>query len=210
MVPSTVVVALALFVHRKMRGTAFARTSFFMPYVLSVTVTSIIWIWLLENQYGLVNLGLAKLGISFIPWLTTREWVMVSIAMTSVWSTAGFFMVILLSGLQDIPAELYDAAHVDGASGWQRVWYVTLPLLRPVLSYVLTMQTIFAMKEFSRMYLMTSGGPAGSSLSIMYHLWRTSFQRFQMGYGAALALLLFAVILVVTIIQRRLFRETAY
>ena len=211
-IPTTVVVALglALFVNRRLPGYGLARTSFFLPYVLSVTVISIIWVWLLDTRYGIVNLALARLGIPNIPWLTTRQWVMTSIGLTSVWSTAGFFMVILLGGLQDIPEELYDAARVDGARGWQEFWFVTLPLLRPVLSWVLTMQTIGALREFNRMYIMTRGGPAGSSSSIMYLLWTNSFQRYNMGYGSAIAILLFGVVLLLTIMQRRLFPETAY
>jgi multiple sugar transport system permease protein len=210
-VPLTVIAALllALYVNRRLLGYGLARTVFFAPTVLSVTVISFIWIWILETRFGILNIYLAQIGIPNIPWLTNPRWVLVSIALTSIWWSAGFFMVILLAGLQGIPGELYDAAYVDGAAGWQTTWYVTLPLLRPALSLVITISIIDAMRVFSQMFLMTSGGPAGSSLSVIYLIYDRAFTSYQLGYGAALSLLLFVVILVVTIIQLRVFREMA-
>jgi multiple sugar transport system permease protein len=210
-VPLTIVTALvlALYVNRRLLGYGLARTIFFAPTVLSVTVISFIWIWILETRFGILNIYLSQLGIPNIPWLTNPRWVLVSIALTSVWWSAGFFMVILLAGLQGIPGELYDAAYVDGAAGWQTTWYVTLPLLRPALSLVITLSLIDAMRVFSQMFLMTRGGPAGSSLSAIYLIYDRAFSSYQLGYGAALSLMLFAVILVITIVQLRIFRELA-
>lgn len=210
-VPLTVLAALALaiYVNQRLLGYGLARTIFFAPTVLSVTVTAFVWIWILETRFGILNLYLSRVGIPNIPWLTNPSWVLVSIAITSIWWSAGFFMVILLAGLQNIPGELYDAAYVDGAAKWQSTWHITLPLLRPALSLVVTLSIIDAMRVFSQMYLMTQGGPAGASLSVIYLIYDRAFTSYQLGYGAALSLLLFAVILVVTIIQLRLFRELA-
>ena len=210
-VPLTVLAALALaiYVNQRLPGYGLARTIFFAPTVLSVTVTAFVWIWILETRFGILNLYLSRVGIPNIPWLTNPSWVLVSIAITSIWWSAGFFMVILLAGLQNIPGELYDAAYVDGAAKWQSTWHITLPLLRPALSLVVTLSIIDAMRVFSQMYLMTQGGPAGASLSVIYLIYDRAFTSYQLGYGAALSLLLFAVILVVTLIQLRLFRELA-
>jgi len=209
-VPATVLTALmmALFVNQRLPGSSFARTAFFAPTVLSITVTSIIWIWILDTRFGILNIYLGKLGIPQIPWLTNPRWVLPAIAITSVWANAGFYMVILLAALQDIPREVLEAAKVDGANAWQSNWFVTLPLLRPALSLTLTLEIIGALRVFGQMYLMTQGGPGGSSLSIIYLIYTKAFTSHQLGYGAALSLLHFGVILIVTLLQFRIFRKT--
>ena len=194
-VPLTVLAALslAIYVNQRFLGYGLARTVFFAPTVLSVTVTSFVWVWILETRFGILNVYLSRIGIPNIPWITNPRWVLVSIAITSIWWSAGFFMVILLAGLPEYFRELYDAAYVDGAARWQTIGYITLPLLRPALSLVVTLSIIDALRVFSQMYLMTQGGPAGASLSVIYLIYDRAFTSYQLGYGAALSLLLFAV-----------------
>jgi multiple sugar transport system permease protein len=210
-VPGTTLMALlmALFVNRRLLASSLARTIFFAPTVLAVTVISFIWIWILDTQFGILNVYLGKLGIPNIPWLTNPHWVMASISLTSIWWNTGFSMVILLAGLQNIPGDLYDAVYVDGATGGQAFWYLTLPLLMHSLSLVVTLALIDALRVFSQMYLMTQGGPAGASLSVIYLIYQKAFGLYQLGYGAALSLMLFAVIMAVTMIQLRIFRNLA-
>jgi multiple sugar transport system permease protein len=181
-----------------------------LPNVLSVTVMALVWVWILEAQFGLLNQYLAMLGIPKIPWLTNPSWVILSIAGATLWWSVGFHMVILLAGLQDIPPDLREAAEIDGASAVQILWRVTIPLLRPVLSLVITLQVIASLRVFSQIYLMTNGGPDGASASVVSYIFQVGFLTYQLGYGAAISMLLFVTILVATLIQRSLFREVAY
>jgi multiple sugar transport system permease protein len=201
--------ALALFVNLKLPGFAFARAAFYLPHVTSVTVMALIWVWILETNFGMLNQYLAMLGIAKVPWLTNPNWVILSIAGATLWWSVGFHMVILLAGLQDIPAELKEAAQLDGASGWQVLVGVTIPLLRPALSLVLTLEVIAALRVFGQIYLMTNGGPAGASASVVSYIFEVGFTRYQLGYGAAISMMLFVTILIVTVVHMRLFRESA-
>jgi multiple sugar transport system permease protein len=211
-VPSVTVAALflALFVNVRWVGYVFARAAFYLPNVLSVTVMALVWVWIFEAQFGLLNQYLAMLGIPKIPWLTNPSWVILSIAGATLWWSVGFHMVILLAGLQDIPPDLREAAEIDGASAVQILWRVTIPLLRPVLSLVITLQVIASLRVFSQIYLMTNGGPDGASASVVSYIFQVGFLTYQLGYGAAISMLLFVTILVATLIQRSLFREVAY
>jgi multiple sugar transport system permease protein len=211
-VPSVTVAALflALFVNVRWVGYVFARAAYYLPNVLSVTVMALVWVWILEAQFGLLNQYLAMLGIPKIPWLTNPSWVILSIAGATLWWSVGFHMVILLAGLQDIPPDLREAAEIDGASAVQILWRVTIPLLRPVLSLVITLQVIASLRVFSQIYLMTNGGPDGASASVVSYIFQVGFLTYQLGYGAAISMLLFVTILVATLIQRSLFREVAY
>ncbi|MBI2719085.1 MAG: sugar ABC transporter permease [Rhizobiales bacterium] len=208
-VPGVLVLGLAaaLYVHQRWPLSAFARVCFFSPYVVSATVIGLIWVWLLDTQFGLVNHYLGFLGISKVPWLTSTDWALYGVSITSIWWDMGLAFVLLLAALQDILADLYDAAEVDGATARQRLWYVTLPQLRPVISMVVTLQLISTMRIFSQVYVMTSGGPASSSTSVLYELFTTAIRNQKFGLAAAVSMMLFALILVVTLLSRRLIRE---
>lgn len=203
-----VALALALFVNMKLPAFAFARAAFYLPHVTSVTVMALVWVWILETNFGMLNFYLGFVGIPKIPWLTNPNWVILSIAGATLWWSVGFHMVILLAGLQEIPAELKEAAQIDGATGWQSLINVTIPLLRPALSLVLTLEVIAALRVFGQIYLMTNGGPAGASASVVAYVFEVGFVRYQLGYGAAISMVLFLTILLVTVAHMRIFRET--
>jgi multiple sugar transport system permease protein len=201
--------AFALFVNQRWPLSALARTVFFSPYVVSATVIGLIWVWILDTRFGIINQYLGALGIEPIPWLTSTEWSLSGVSIASIWWDLGLAFVLFLAGLQDVPQELYEAAEVDGASRWQRFWHVTLPHLRPVLSMVVTLQLISTMRIFSQVFVMTNGGPNGSSSSVIFYMYTTAVARTAMGYASAIAILLFAAILALTLVQRFILRERA-
>jgi multiple sugar transport system permease protein len=210
-VPCVTALALlfALFVNQRYPLSSLARTLFFAPNVVSATVIGLVWVWLLDTQYGLLNHYLSFLGIADVPWLTSTHWSLIGVSMASVWWDLGLAFVLLLAALQDIPREITEAATVDGANRFQRLRHVILPHLRPVLSMVVTLQLISTLRIFSQVYVMTNGGPAGSSSSPIYYMYNTAIVRFLFGYSSAIGLLLFALILVVTAVQRFVIRERA-
>ena len=208
-VPGTVIVALlmALWINREQWFSGPIRTAFFAPHVVAITVTAIIWIWIFEKETGLLNLALYGVGIPKQGWLTTSKWVIQSISLVTIWQAVGFHMVILLAGLKEIPAELGEAAVIDGASAWQAFWRITLPLLTPALGLVITLEIISAFRIFGQVYLMTGGGPGGHSATIVSYIYHEGFVRFRLGFAAALSLLLFLTILLFTLLRARLVRE---
>jgi multiple sugar transport system permease protein len=208
-VPSVTALGLvfALFVNMRYPLSGLARTLFFAPTVVSATVIGLVWVWLLDTQYGLVNYYLAFLGFDDIPWLTSTRWSLVGVSIASVWWDLGLAFVLFLAALQDIPGEIVDAARVDGANRWQRFTHVILPHLRPVISMVITLQLISTLRIFSQVYVMTNGGPASSSSSPIHYIYNLAIVRNLFGYAAAVSLLLFALILIITLIQRFLLKE---
>lgn len=197
----------AMYVHNRWPLSSFARVCFFSPYVVSATVIGLIWVWMFDTQFGIVNHYLGYIGIKNIPWLTSTNWSLYGVSITSIWWDMGLAFVLILAGLQDIPNDLYDAVEIDGATRYQRFRYVTLPMLRPVLSMVVTLQLIATMRIFSQVYVMTSGGPASSSTSVLYELYTVAIRNQKFGLAAAVSMILFAVILIVTLLSRRLIRE---
>jgi multiple sugar transport system permease protein len=177
--------------------------------VVSATVIGLVWVAVLDTQFGVLNHFLERLGVPEIPWLTSTRWSLVGVSMASIWWDLGLAFVLFLAALQDIPAELYEAALVDGASRRQQFQYVTLPQLRAVISMVVTLQMIATLRIFSQVFVMTNGGPAGSSASVIHYMFTTAIVQHLMGYASAISMLLFALILVITAVQRRLVRERA-
>ncbi|WP_119391467.1 carbohydrate ABC transporter permease [Taklimakanibacter lacteus] len=208
-VPCVTVLGLlfALFVNKRYPLSGLARTLFFAPTVVSATVIGLVWVWLLDTQFGLVNHYLSFFGIDNIPWLTSTRWSLVGVSIASVWWDLGLAFVLFLAALQDIPGEINDAAIVDGANRWQRFRYVILPHLRPVISMVVTLQLISTLRIFSQVYVMTNGGPASSSSSPIHYIYSMAIVRNLFGYASAIAILLFALILAITFAQRFLLKE---
>jgi multiple sugar transport system permease protein len=210
-VPSVTMLGLlfALFVNRRYPLSSLARTLFFAPTVVSATVIGLVWVWMLDTQFGLINHYLSYLGIGNIPWLTSTRWSLVGVSIASIWWDLGLAFVLFLAALQDIPSEIVDAARVDGAGRWQRFHHIILPHLRPVISMVVTLQLIATLRIFSQVYVMTNGGPNGSSSSPIHYVYNVAIVRNLFGYASAIALLLFLLILAVTVVQRLLLRERA-
>ena len=208
-VPSVVVIgfAFALYVHQRWPLSALARTLFFSPYVVSATVIGLVWVWMLDTQFGLINHYLGYFGIENVPWLTSTDWSLLGVSIASVWWDLGLAFVLFLAALQDVPRDLYEAAEVDGASRWQRLWLVILPQLRPVISLVITLQMISTLRIFSQVYVMTNGGPASSSSSVIFYMYNEAIQRQLFGYASAVAMLLFLMIIVITVLHRFVIRE---
>jgi len=197
----------ALFVNQGWPLSALARTCFFAPTVVSAPVIGLVWVWMLDTQFGIVNQSLAMLGIGPVPWLTSTRWSLVGVSLASIWWDLGLPFVLFLAALQEVPGVLYEAAAVDGANRAQQFRFVTLPHLRPTVSLVVTLQVIATMRIFSQVYVMTNGGPAGSSSSVIHYIYTTAIVRQLLGYASAVSILLFGAILLVTLVQRLLIRE---
>ena len=199
---------LALLLNRPINGIGIFRTLFYMPNVLSVSVTGLIFSRIFaSDDRGLVNAILINFGFERIPWLGSKFWAMPVVAATTVWWTVGFNMLIFLAGLQAIPRELYDAAKVDGANAWQSFRHITVPSLRRPFAFVTILQIIASFQLFGQVDVMTSGGPAGYTRTIVYYIYERAFEFWQLGYGAALAVILFFILFIISIIQLYVFRD---
>jgi multiple sugar transport system permease protein len=198
--------ALALALNRG-RLKNLLRSVFFFPFTLSVVTVGLAWLWLLDPVVGPFNYYLRALGIPARSWLADPHTAMGAIILTTVWWVTGYYLVIYLAGLQDIPRELYEAAALDGASGPRAFVAITLPLLRPVLLFVVVTHVIGSFQLFGQVFVLTSGGPGDATRTVVQHLYETAFQNFfQFGAASAMAWVLFAVILVFSLVQFRLLR----
>lgn len=195
-------VALAL--NQRIPGQVFFRTAFFMPVVASTVAVALVWRWIYHADFGLLNSFLYAIGVSDPPsWLSSTRWALPAIIIMSVWQQIGFSMVLFLAGLQGVPQTLYEAARIDGANAWARLRFITLPLLSSTTFFVLVIGIINSFQVFDQALVMTNGGPANATNTIVFNIYRYGFQFFQMGYAAAMAWVLFAIIFVVTVIQFR-------
>jgi multiple sugar transport system permease protein len=198
---------LALLLNQKLRGRYIARTVVFLPHVLTVSAVGIIWSWILDRNFGLMNFYLSPLGINPPPnWLASTDTAMISLVVTTVWWTVNTNMIIYLAGLQDIPKELYEAAHIDGANGWQSIRYITIPMLMPVNAFVIPLTVIATWRVFGQAVVMTGGGPQGRTFMISQYIYTTAFQNFNMGQASAAAVILLLITLAFTLVQLRAMR----
>lgn len=186
------------------RFPALFRTIFFLPVVTTLVAIAVVWRYVYHPRFGLLNYGLTLLGIAPIDWLGDPTWAMPAIILMAVWKNFGFNMVIFIAGLQSIPERLYEAASIDGASGWRQFRYVTLPMLAPTFAFVALMTMIGYFQLFAEPYVMTQGGPSHSTLSIVLLMYQEGFRWWNMGYAAAVAFVLFAIILSLTLAVARL------
>lgn len=198
---------LALVLTRKLRGLALYRTAYFMPAVTSTIAVAVVWTWVFNPQYGLINQALEAVGLQGPGWLADPTWALPAIIIMSVWKNAGYHMVIFLAGLQSIPDVYYEAASLDGANGWKQFWHVTWPLLIPTTGFVLITNVIFSFQVFGPVYVMTGGGPMRSTTVIVYYLYQRAFQFLEMGYASAIAWVVFLIIMFLTVIQFRYTRK---
>lgn len=192
---------LAVLLNQKIRGISFFRTAYYLPVISSSVAISVIFVWILDPSYGLLNRALALIGIAPIPWLTSPQWAMPSVILVTVWRSLGFNMIIFLAALQEIPQDLHDAAKIDGAGGGQKYRYVVLPLITPAVFFVTITSVISSFQSFDLVYNMTEGGPARATYLIGYYIWEQAFKYLNMGYGASLAFVLFGLIFIVTLVQ---------
>jgi putative chitobiose transport system permease protein len=200
--------ALAILVNQKLRGMAFFRMAYYTPVIISMVVAGIAWKALYAND-GILNQLLKMIGFSEgIPWLTSPQLALWSVMVVTIWKGLGYYMVIYLAGLQGIPAELYEAAAIDGSDGWQKHWDITLPLMRPYLLLVAVISSISAMKVFEEVYIMTQGGPLNHSKTVVYYVYERAFQDLEINYASAIGLVLFIFILILSLINLRISRNT--
>ena len=189
---------LALLLNLKIPAMDFFRTIFFIPAVISGVAVSLMWIWFLQPDTGVVNTLLSYFGIQGPQWFWDRDWALPSVAIMSIWKVGGA-AIIYLAGLQNIPAHLYEAAEIDGANTWSRFWKITLPLLTPTLFFQLIIELIDAFKIFTEAYVITGGGPLKATYFFLYYFYEEAFRNANMGYAAALALFLLLVIMSATV-----------
>ena len=183
------------------------RSIFFFPLLVAHTYVAVIWRFLYQQDTGVLNYYLGQLGIKAIPWLSNSSWAMAAIIILDVWKNTGFAMLVFLAGLQNIPREFYESAQLDGANEVQIFRRITIPLLSPTIFFILVIFMIGALQVFDTIMVLTQGGPGDSTRSVAMYIYEKAFQRFDMGYAAAVSMTLFAIILVLTLIQFRIGRR---
>ena len=201
-VPLQLVVAfaLALMLHQNVRGQSLYRTVYYLPSITPAVAFAVVWVQILNPEFGVLNSLLGMVGLKPIKWLFDPTWSKPAFILISLWLT-GFQMVIFLAGLQGVPKELHEVASIDGANRWQRFWNVTIPIISPVIFFNLIVGIIGSFQIFTLAFIMTKGGPQDSTLFLVLYLYRNAFEYFKMGYAATLAWLLFLIIMVFTAIQ---------
>lgn len=211
-IPLQIIVALviATILNQKIAARGFFRASFFLPVVISGVVVTILWQQLYSQETGLFNALLSRMNLHKVPWLTSAKLAMPSIAIMATWKNVGLYIVLFLTGLQGIPFSLYEVADLDGASGVQKFFHITIPMLNPTMIMVLILSTLGGFSLFIEPYVMTGGGPMNSTLSCVLYIYKQAFYFNHMGYAAALAFMVALIIMVVVIIQRKLFETEVY
>lgn len=206
-IPNTAMgLIFALMVVRLNRLKSFVLAAFFLPNMLTVGVVTLIWGWMLDGQFGILQNVFTLFNGEALAVFRDPNWAMPSVAFITVWWTVGFNMLLFIAGLQGISKEYYEAASLDGATGGQIFWHVTWPLLWPITSLVLTLQLIAQLKIFDQVYLLTGGGPFNSTIVTLQYMYNEAFQNFNGGYSSTIAVALFIIILVVSLVQARLLR----
>lgn len=202
-VPPGIILSLILAValNQPIRGVKTYRALYFLPVISSSVAVAVVWQWLYNPEFGLLNYILSLFGIEGPLWLTSTTWAMPAVIITSIWKNLGFNMLLFLAGLQGIPDTYYEAAEIDGANGFAKFRYITLPLLSPTTFFVVVMSIISSFQAFDLVHVMTQGGPARSTSVLVHYLYQNAFQYFRMGYASAIAYVLFFLVFIVTMIQ---------
>ncbi|NLG49929.1 MAG: sugar ABC transporter permease, partial [Chloroflexi bacterium] len=216
-VPLSVIngLTLATLLNQPIPGKSFFRTVYYLPSVVSGVANAMLWLWVLNPKHGLINSFLSWLGIKGPLWLSSAEWAKPSLILMSLWGVGGT-MVIYLASLQNIPQHLIEAAQIDGANAWQRYWKVTIPLLSPTIFFNMVTSTIGSFQVFTQAYVWTTGGggtgagPRDSLLFYVLYMFTRTFSELKMGYGSAMAWILFVIVLILTLIQFRFARTWVY
>jgi multiple sugar transport system permease protein len=199
----TLALFLALGVQQQMHKVAryYFRSAFFLPLLMSGVAVSISLAYMFHREFGVVNYYLGQIGIQRIPWLNSSDWVLTTIVITSVWHNIGFTFIIFIGGLSNISKDILDAADVDGAHGWQRLLFIILPMLSPTLLFAIVVGVIGALQVFEQPYIMTRGGPGDASRTAVMVMYESAFKNLEIGYGSAITVILFLLIMAVTMFQ---------
>jgi len=197
---------LAVLINQPLRAIYIFRTAYYLPVVTSFVAVSFIWLWIYEPQFGLLNQLLENMGLPTLSWLRDPKTSMLSIAILSIWKNAGYNMIIFLAGLQGVPDYLYEAAEIDGAGPVQRFWHITVPMLSPTTFFVFVVYFIGALQMFTQSWILTQGGPLDSTLTVVYLIYQNGFEFLKMGSAAAMSVILFIIIAIVTYINTRIVR----
>jgi multiple sugar transport system permease protein len=197
---------LAIMLNRKFKGVNFFRSVYFLPVTFSFVVASLIWMWMYNEMYGIINFLFKYVGLIDQPvaWLGKTWLARISVSIMIVWKTAGFSMVLLLAGLQGIPESIYEAASIDGASGIKKFMYVTFPILKPTFALALLISFIGSFLAFDHFYVMTGGGPANTTQTVVMYIFKTSFNFFKLGYGASISIFLLIILVILSFGQIKL------
>ncbi|MFI7274906.1 carbohydrate ABC transporter permease [Streptomyces sp. NPDC049879] len=202
-----VALVMALLVHTGLAGQWVWRLAFFAPYLMPVTVVTMIWSWIYQPDLGLANQVLDKVGIGPVGWLSDEDVAMWAIAALTIWWTAGFNFLLYLSALQALPETLYEASSLDGAGAWRRLWSITLPQLRRTTALVGMLQILASLKVFDQIYILTKGGPNGSTRPVLEYVYDVGFTGYRLGYASAISYVFFAIVIIVSLAQLRFFRQ---
>ena len=195
----------ALGLNRGVPGQAFFRVVYFLPVVTSTVAAGLVWAWLFNSNFGLINMGLSLFGVTDLPkWLVSSKWAMPAVIAVSVWQGLGYAMVLFLAGLQNIRQDIYEASALDGATGMRRLWHITLPLLSPMTFFVLIISIIGSFQVFELVYVMTKAGPSNATNTLVFFIYQNGFMFYQMGIASAAAMVLFLIVLTLTLVQYRL------
>lgn len=199
-IPTSVALGLllAVLMDRQIAGRSVYRVAFFYPTMLPMAAASMIWLWIFTPGYGLLNYYLGKVGFPDIEWVGSAKYALLALIIVAIWKYAGYYMVLLLAGLQGIPHDLYEAARIEGASSWQEFWYITFPMLSPTTFFVLVMAVINSFQSIDQVYLMTRGGPGNATNMLAYYIYQTAFRFWDVGYASTLTSVLFVILLVTT------------
>jgi ABC-type sugar transport system permease subunit len=202
-VPTSIALGLAVAVglNLKLPGRTLLRSIFFVPVIISLVAVALIAGWIFNDNYGIINAALNAVGIGSVPWLSSSKWAMTSLVIATLWIRLGFNMVVYLAALQSIPAELYDAARVDGAAAWKRFRHITWPLLGPTTFLLVIINIIYSLHVFDLIYVMTGGGPGFSTTVLVQYIYQMAFTEGQMGYASAIGVVLYLLLLVFTVFQ---------
>ncbi len=205
-IPFGMVIALfiAIALNQKVKGLSLFRTAFFLPTVCSIVAISLLWKWIFNSDFGLLNVLLGYVGITGPPWLSDENWAMPAMIIQGVWGGLGINMILYLAALQSVPKNLYEAADIDGANSWQKLRYVTIPSISPTTFFILITSIIGALQDFQRFMIMTEGGPNYSTTTVVYYLFLNAFRYMEMGYASAMAWVLGIIILIITLINFKL------
>ena len=204
-IPLTIFLSMgiAILLNNPIRGLGFYRTAYFIPVVTSINAVAIVWNFIYHPEIGLLNKVIGWFGISPVAWLQDPNWAMPAIILMSVWKGLGNNIIIFLTGLQNIPKHLYEAARIDGANRWQQFVHITWPMLSPTTFFIFTMSVIGSFQVFSQVYMMTPrGGPLKSTMVVVYYLYRKAFDQFEFGYALAMAFVLFLIIFACTLFNK--------